>query len=164
MTPAGVADSLDNAIGSATDIDPATLLALTPDSIATIMQVSGVDPKVTEYIALGVRCCSRPAITRMRAMSRRLCSAWSRGLPSRENIRARCERLRCRPRVHGAFSWVRGACLIAWHRCASPLRPSCSAGRGSADPVNSACLLTPAAALGAVGCVWVRSRKRFLAP
>ena len=53
------ADSLDNAIGSATDIDPATLLALTPDSIATIMQVSGVDPKVTEYIARSLLLSSR---------------------------------------------------------------------------------------------------------
>ena len=57
--PAGAADSLDNAIGSATDIVPATLLALTPDSIATIMQVSGVDPKVTEYIARSLLLSSR---------------------------------------------------------------------------------------------------------
>ncbi len=57
--PASAADLLDNAIGSATDIDPATLLSLTPDSIASIMQVSGVDPKVTEYIARSLLLSSR---------------------------------------------------------------------------------------------------------
>ena len=39
------------AVGDATDIDGATLLSLSPESIASVMQVSGVDPRVSEYIA-----------------------------------------------------------------------------------------------------------------
>ena len=49
--PRGAADSLEAAIGDATDIDGAILLSLAPESIAGVMQVSGVDPKVTEQIA-----------------------------------------------------------------------------------------------------------------
>ena len=41
--PQLAADSLENAIGSATDIDGATLLSLGPESIASVMQLSGVD-------------------------------------------------------------------------------------------------------------------------
>lgn len=48
--PRGAADTLENMIGEATDIDGAILLSLAPESIAGVMQVSGVDPKVTEYI------------------------------------------------------------------------------------------------------------------
>ena len=57
--PAGAADSLDRAIGSATDIDPDVLLALTSDSIASIMQVSGVDSRVVEYVARSLLLSSR---------------------------------------------------------------------------------------------------------
>ena len=49
--PKAAADMLEAAIGNATDIDGATLLSLSPDSIAQIMQVTGVDPNVTEFIA-----------------------------------------------------------------------------------------------------------------
>ena len=48
--PAGAARMLDLAIGDATDIDASVLLALSPDSIASIMQVSGVDPQVGGYV------------------------------------------------------------------------------------------------------------------
>lgn len=49
--PRDAANMLDRAIGDATDIDGATLLSLSPESIASVMQVSGVDPRVSEYIA-----------------------------------------------------------------------------------------------------------------
>lgn len=42
---------LEDAVGDATDIDGGVLLSLAPESIASVMQVSGVDPRVTEYIA-----------------------------------------------------------------------------------------------------------------
>ncbi len=49
--PKRAADMLEDAVGDATDLDGAALLSLSPDSIAAVMQVSGVDPRVTEYIA-----------------------------------------------------------------------------------------------------------------
>ena len=49
--PQSAAEMLDTAIGEATDIDGATLLSLAPESMASIMQVSGVDSRVSEYIA-----------------------------------------------------------------------------------------------------------------
>lgn len=49
--PKGAADMLEDAVGEATDIDGGVLLSLAPESIASVMQVSGVDPRVTEYIA-----------------------------------------------------------------------------------------------------------------
>lgn len=49
--PQSAADMLDVAIGDAVGIDAATLLSLSPESIAQIMQVSGTDPGVTEYVA-----------------------------------------------------------------------------------------------------------------
>ena len=47
----GAADTLENAISAATDMDGAALLSLAPESIASIMQVTGIDPGVVEYIA-----------------------------------------------------------------------------------------------------------------
>ena len=49
--PQAAAETLENAIGNATDMDGATLLALSPDSIAQIMRVTGIDPQVTEFVA-----------------------------------------------------------------------------------------------------------------
>ncbi len=49
--PRAAADFLETAIGAATDIDGATLLSLGPESIAAVMQLSGVDPRVAGYIA-----------------------------------------------------------------------------------------------------------------
>lgn len=49
--PQSAADMLDMAIGDAVGLDASTLLALAPGSIAQIMQVSGTDPAVTEYVA-----------------------------------------------------------------------------------------------------------------
>ena len=45
------ADAMDAAITSATGIDASTLFSLSPESIAAILSVTGVDPNVTEYIA-----------------------------------------------------------------------------------------------------------------
>ena len=49
--PKAAADMLENAVGDAVDIDGATLLSLAPESMAAILQVSGTDPRVTEYVA-----------------------------------------------------------------------------------------------------------------
>lgn len=49
--PASAADLLEAAIGNATDIDGATLLSLSPESIAQIMRATDVDPTVTQYVA-----------------------------------------------------------------------------------------------------------------
>ena len=52
--PEGAADTLEQAIGEATEIDGEVLLSLAPDSIASILQVSGTDPKVVNYVAHGL--------------------------------------------------------------------------------------------------------------
>ena len=49
--PRGAADTLEEAISAATDIDGAILLSLAPESMSSVLQVSGVDPKVCGYIA-----------------------------------------------------------------------------------------------------------------
>ena len=49
--PRGSADTLEAAIGNATDIDGDALLSLAPESMASILQVTGTDPKVCGYIA-----------------------------------------------------------------------------------------------------------------
>ena len=49
--PRGAADMLEAAVGEATDMDGGVLLSLAPESIAGVMQISGTDPRVTEYIA-----------------------------------------------------------------------------------------------------------------
>ena len=49
--PDGAARALDMALGDATDLDGEALLSLAPESLASVLQVSGVDPHLTEYIA-----------------------------------------------------------------------------------------------------------------
>lgn len=49
--PVDAAALLESAIGEATDIDGEVLLSLSPDSIASVLQVSGTDPMVMEYLA-----------------------------------------------------------------------------------------------------------------
>lgn len=49
--PDGAASALDMALGDATDLDGEALLSLAPESLASVLQVSGVDPHLTEYIA-----------------------------------------------------------------------------------------------------------------
>ncbi len=50
VDPASQAQLLEDAIGTATDLDGGTLLSLSPDSIANILDVSGTDPQVVEYV------------------------------------------------------------------------------------------------------------------
>lgn len=52
--PEGAADLLEQAIGGATEIDGEVLLSLAPESIASVLQVSGTDPKVVGYVAHGL--------------------------------------------------------------------------------------------------------------
>lgn len=52
--PALAAETLENAISSAVDMDGGILLSLAPESIASVMRVSGIDPQVTRYIAHGL--------------------------------------------------------------------------------------------------------------
>lgn len=49
--PQGAAETLENAIGAATEMDGTALLTLAPESIASIMQVTGVDPNIVEYLS-----------------------------------------------------------------------------------------------------------------
>ena len=49
--PLGAADTLEDAISAATDMDGTALLTLAPESIASIMQVTGVDPRIVEYLS-----------------------------------------------------------------------------------------------------------------
>ena len=49
--PLDAAELLEAAVGTATNIDGGTLLMLSPDSIASILQVTDTDPDVVEYLA-----------------------------------------------------------------------------------------------------------------
>jgi hypothetical protein len=49
--PLEAAETLEAALDGATNIDAATLLRLSPDSIASILEVTGTDPDVVEYLA-----------------------------------------------------------------------------------------------------------------
>ena len=49
--PLGAADTLEDTISAATDMDGTALLSLAPESIAAIMQVTGIDPRVVEYLS-----------------------------------------------------------------------------------------------------------------
>ena len=53
------AQMLEAAVGVATELDGVTLLALSPESIAQVISVSGTDPRVTEYVARSLLLCSR---------------------------------------------------------------------------------------------------------
>lgn len=57
--PADAAKTLEAAVGAATELDGATLLSLAPESIASIIQVSGTDPIVTEYVARSLHLAAR---------------------------------------------------------------------------------------------------------
>lgn len=49
--PEDAAASLEDVVSQAMDMDAAVLLGLQPESFASILQVSGTDPRVVEYIA-----------------------------------------------------------------------------------------------------------------
>ena len=48
--PEAAADLLEAAVGEATELDGAVLLSLSPESIASVVQISGTDPRAVEYI------------------------------------------------------------------------------------------------------------------
>lgn len=48
--PEEAADLLEAAVGEATELDGAVLLSLSPESIASVVQISGTDPRAVEYI------------------------------------------------------------------------------------------------------------------
>ncbi len=48
--PEAAADMLEATVGEATELDGAVLLSLAPESIASVVQVSGTDPRAVEYI------------------------------------------------------------------------------------------------------------------
>lgn len=52
--PLAAADTLEAGISQATDLDGAALLSLSPESIASVLQVAGVDPQVVEFVARGM--------------------------------------------------------------------------------------------------------------
>lgn len=52
--PQRAAENLEDAVGEATEIDGASLLALEPDSLVSVLEVSGTDPKVIEYVARSI--------------------------------------------------------------------------------------------------------------
>ena len=47
----GAARSLDNAVANAADMDVEVLLGFAPESLASIVNVMGVDPRLVEYMA-----------------------------------------------------------------------------------------------------------------
>ena len=87
--PLAAADTLENAITAATEMDGSALLTLAPESIAQIMQVTGVDPDVTEYIARSMllesvylRKAAKDDLARIREMqARAIADAYGFGLP-----------------------------------------------------------------------------------
>lgn len=87
--PEGAAETLENAISSAAEMDGAALLSLAPESIAQIMQVTGVDPDVVEYIARSMLLESvyltqagNPGLADVRAsQARAIAAAYGFGLP-----------------------------------------------------------------------------------
>ena len=48
--PEAAADMLEATVGEATELDGAVLLSLAPESIASVVQISGTDPRAVEYI------------------------------------------------------------------------------------------------------------------
>ena len=87
--PLGAADLLEEAVGQATDIDGATLLSLAPESMVGILQVSGTDPRVIEYVARSLALASiyqrdagNDALSELRlAQARALSDAYGLDLP-----------------------------------------------------------------------------------
>ena len=57
--PRGAAAMLEAAVGEAVEMDGEVLLALAPESIASVLTVTGVDPHVTEYLARSLMLASR---------------------------------------------------------------------------------------------------------
>lgn len=54
VDPADAAESVEEAISQALDLDAATILGLDPHSFASILSVSGTEPLVVEYLVRGL--------------------------------------------------------------------------------------------------------------
>ena len=52
--PEAQAESVEGAIAGALDMDAGVVLGLAPESFASILQVSGTDPHVVEYLVRGL--------------------------------------------------------------------------------------------------------------
>ena len=52
--PEARAESVEGAIAAALDMDASVVLGLAPESFASILQVSGTDPHVVEYLVRGM--------------------------------------------------------------------------------------------------------------
>lgn len=52
--PVAAAESVEDAIANALEMDPNVVLNLAPESFAGILQVSGTDPHVVEYLVRGL--------------------------------------------------------------------------------------------------------------
>ena len=52
--PLAAADTLEGAVTNATEMDGSALLSLAPESIAQVLQVTGVDPDLVEYVARSI--------------------------------------------------------------------------------------------------------------
>lgn len=74
--PKEAADTLDEVVGNAVGMDGTSLLSLTPESVAGVLQVSGTDPRVTD--SSREACCCRPSICRRRSKVRWRRCAWNR--------------------------------------------------------------------------------------
>ena len=47
----GACETLENSITNATDLDGAVLMTLSPESIASVLQVANTDPRIVIYVA-----------------------------------------------------------------------------------------------------------------
>lgn len=54
VDPAEAAESVEDAISQALDMDAGVVLGLNPESFASILSVSGTDPRVAEYLVRGL--------------------------------------------------------------------------------------------------------------
>ena len=54
VDPAEAAESVEDAISQALDMDAGVVLGLNPESFASILSVSGTDPRVAEYLVHGL--------------------------------------------------------------------------------------------------------------
>ena len=87
--PQGAADALEDAISNATEMDGVALLSLSPDSIASIMRVTGIDPNITQFVARSMllesvylRKAGRNSLAQVReAQARAIADEYGFGLP-----------------------------------------------------------------------------------
>lgn len=54
VDPARAAESVEDAVSQALDLDSSIILGLDPRSFASILSVSGTDPRIVEYLVRGL--------------------------------------------------------------------------------------------------------------